>query len=145
MIRQHFILPQYSWDVWVYYAVTCYHPQEIIAKMNEIGCSRKELQKAWRNLEKCELNTGLTYTNNIARASVVVIALTDSPEQFQNSLDHEKGHLCKHIVQAININPYGEEAQYLAGSIGQKMFKVAKLFMCEHCRKQNNLYKTKTK
>lgn len=54
---------------------------------------------------------------------------------FQNSWDHEKGHLCRHISKAFGIDPYGEEAQYLSGYVGQKMFPVAKKFLCEHCRK----------
>lgn len=51
-----------------------------------------------------------------------------------------KGHLCRHISKAFGIDPYGEEAQYLSGYVGQKMFPVAKKFLCEHCRKglENN-------
>ena len=33
--------------------------------------------------------------------TVMVIALTSSPGEFQNSWDHEKGHLCRHISQAF--------------------------------------------
>ena len=62
-------------------------------------------------------------------------SLTSTPEEFQNSWDHEKGHLCRHISKAFGIDPYGEEAQYLSGYVGQKMFPVAKKFLCEHCRK----------
>lgn len=80
------------------------------------------------------MNTGLTYSNPRYRESVMVIALTSSPEEFQNSFDHEKGHLVKHISQAFGIDPYGEEEQYLSGDIGQLMFPVAKQFLCEHCR-----------
>ena len=44
----------------------------------------------------------------------MVISLTSTPEEFQNSWDHEKGHLCRHISKAFGIDPYGEEAQYLS-------------------------------
>ena len=37
------------------------------------------------------MNTGLTYSNFEHRRTVMVIAMTTSPEQFQNSWDHEKG------------------------------------------------------
>ena len=40
-----------------------------------------------------------------------------------------------HIGKALNIDIFGEEYQYLTGEIGLKMFKIAKRFMCEHCRK----------
>ena len=44
-------------------------------------------------------------------------------------------HLCRHISKAFGIDPYGEEAQYLSGEVGQKMFPIAKRVLCEHCRK----------
>ena len=39
-----------------------------------------------------------------------------------------------HICSAYGIDPFGEEYQYLTGEIGQKMFKIARRFLCEHCR-----------
>ena len=37
---------------------------------------------------------------------------------------------------SYGVDPYGEEEQYLRGYIGQKMFLVAKKFLCECCRKK---------
>ena len=93
------------------------------------------LKRAYRNLTEGRMNTGLTYSDYRRRETVMVISLTSTPEEFQNSWDHEKGHLCRHISKAFGIDPYGEEAQYLSGYVGQKMFPVAKKFLCEHCRK----------
>ena len=64
----------------------------------------------------------------------LVISLTSSPEEFLNSWEHEKKHLARHIEQAYGIDPYREEAAYLEGTIAQKMFPVARKFICEHCR-----------
>lgn len=136
MIRQHFTLPSYDWHVYVYYAIDCYYAHEIISILKSIGCSPSDLQKAWGNLSSCKLDTGLTYSNFKNRTSVMVISLSSSADEFQNSFDHEKGHLAQHIIQANDIDPFSEEAQYLAGEIGQKMFKVAKKFLCEHCRQK---------
>lgn len=55
--------------------------------------------------------------------------------KYTNELYLVNGHLCRHISKAFGIDPYGEEAQYLSGYVGQKMFPVAKKFLCEHCRK----------
>lgn len=41
-----------------------------------------------------------------------------------------------HICSALRIHPQGEEFQYLTGEIGQAMFKVAKRFLCDNCRKK---------
>ena len=135
MIIQEFYLPDYDWEVRVYYAVDCYYTDRIIADLQRVGCRGMDLANAYKNMRSCNLNTGITYSNIRNRQTVMVIALTSSPAEFQNSFDHEKGHLCRHISRAFGIDPYGEEAQYLSGYVGQKMFPVAKKFLCEHCRR----------
>jgi hypothetical protein len=135
MIVQDFYIPEYDWEVRVYYAVDCYYTGRIMADLRRVGCRRADLMDAFRNMRSCNLNTGITYSNTRDRQTVMVIALTSSPGEFQNSWDHEKGHLCRHISKAFGIDPYGEEAQYLSGEVGQKMFPIAKRFLCEHCRK----------
>lgn len=113
-----------------------YYTDEILDELEKIGCSKHELVNAEDLLREGEYNTGLTYTNTKSRCSVVVIGLTTSSEEFQNTFDHEKGHLAMHVSSALHIEPFGEEYQYLTGAIGQKMFKIAKRFLCEHCRKK---------
>lgn len=134
MIVQDFELPEYGWSVRVYYAVTTYWAERIIHDMERVGCDGGQLRRAYANLTRGGLDTGLTYSNRRTRESVMVIALTSSAAQFQNSLDHEKGHLVKHISLAFGLDPYGEQQQYLSGEIGQRMFPVARRFLCEHCR-----------
>lgn len=134
MIRQKIRLEQYGWTAYVYYAVDCYYIEEIIGRLVIMGCNEDMIEDAYRSIKECNLDTGLTYSNGNMRTSIVVISLTSSPEEFQNTFDHEKGHLCKHIVQTLGIDPFGEEAEYLAGEVGQQMFPIAKKFLCEHCR-----------
>lgn len=64
----------------------------------------------------------------------MVIGITETPEEFQSTFDHEKGHLAMHIAETDNMDIFGEEFQYLTGEIGKQLFPVAKKFMCEHCR-----------
>lgn len=134
MIRQRIRLPEWAWRATVFYAVDAYYAEEILSFMEELGASDVILSKAEENLTANKYNTGLTYSNANERRSVVVIGLTNSPDEFQDTFDHEKGHLQKHICQADGIDPFGEEAEYLAGAIGKAMFPVAKRFLCEHCR-----------
>ena len=134
MIVQNIILPRYRWRVRIYYAVTAYWTDDIIRDLISIGCHGSELRRAYRSLISGNLDTGLTYSNRRTHESVMVIGLTSSAAQFQNSLDHEKGHLVKHISLAFGLDPYGEQQQYLSGEIGQRMFPVARRFLCEHCR-----------
>lgn len=136
MITQDFTLPKYNWHVKVYYAVTTYWTSRIINELENIGCDGIELRRAYENLRRGDLNTGLTYSNLNIGETVMVISLTSSSPQFLNSWLHEMRHLSRHIERAFKINPYGEEAAYLAGEIGQRMFPVAKRFVCEYCRKR---------
>ena len=139
MIVQDIYLQEYDWHCRVYYAVTCYWKEDILRDLKGIGCSDSDYRKAKKNLGAGRLNTGLTFSNKRIGESVMVIALTSSPEEFAHSYDHEKGHLAKHIASAYGIDPFGEELQYLSGDIAKKMFPTAKRFMCECCRRK--LYK----
>ena len=107
--------------------------------MAYMGCRAKDRKKAEILLKRGSYNVGLTYSNFKEKCSMVVIGLTSTPEEFQNTFDHEKGHLAMHIGKALNIDIFGEDYQYLTGEIGQKMFKIARRFMCEHCRNTLNI------
>ena len=134
MIRQTIYLGNYDWTVRVYYAVTSVWSGRILDDLAGMGCGGVDYERARRNLESYNLNTGLTFSSARFHESLMVIGLTSSPEEFASTYDHEKGHLARQICQAFGIDPYGEEAQYLAGDIGKKMFPIAKKFLCEHCR-----------
>ena len=134
MIVQDFQLKRYRWHVRVYYAVHRYWARDILNELRDIGCSGKQLRNAWDSLRDGELNTGITYSNFERRETLMVISLTSAPAEFLNSWVHEMQHLCRHVVQAFGIDPYGEEAAYLAGDVAQEMFNTAKKFLCEHCR-----------
>ena len=130
MIVQNFYLNDWDWYVTVYYAVDTYYIREILESLEEIGCSDEKLDEIAENFEKQRYNSGLTYSNIKGRCSVIIITLTSSPAEFQNTFDHEKGHLAMHISETDDINPFSEEFQYLVGEIGQTMFPAAKNFLC---------------
>lgn len=134
MITQDIYIPEYDWHVRIYYAVSTYWADRIASDMRRIGCYGIQLDRAYSILVKGDLNTGITYSNFKLGETVMVISLTSTPAEFLNSWEHEKNHLARHIEQAYGIDPYSEEAAYLEGEIAQKMFPVAKMFICEHCR-----------
>lgn len=134
MIRQRFEIPRIGWRVYVYYAVDTLDTGVIERQLRAIGCENTD--RVFRGIG--EPNSGVTYTNTASRSSVVVIGLTTSADEFANTYDHEKGHLVRHISQHLWLEPYGEQEQYIAGYVSQQMFGVAKSFLCEHCRQNNN-------
>lgn len=136
MLVQDIYLEDWDWTVKVFYAVDTYYLDEILGELESIGCTGFELANAEKTLGKGDYNIGLTYSNLLGRCSIVVIGLTTCPAEFQNTFDHEKGHLAMHISGALDIDVFSEEFEYLTGEIGQSMFPYAKHFLCEHCRKK---------
>ena len=131
MIRQQFDISKYDWKVEVYYAVDCFYTDEIMGRLYDIGCRGDDLRTAYENLSAGKPDTGLTYSNYGTRQTVMVIGITSSATQFQNSYDHERKHLEAHIAAALGIDPWGEEICYLSGEIGQLMFEKARLMLCD--------------
>ena len=134
MIKQEIYLPKYSWSVKVYYAVDAYYTDEILEELEKYNPTVEEYSSVKALMENYEYNTGFTFTDYKNKQSLMVIGLTTSPSEFQSTFDHEKGHLAIHIAQYYYIDPYSEEFQYLNGSIGKKLFPVAKKFICKHCK-----------
>lgn len=134
MIIQDIYLENWDWYVTVFYAVDTYYMDDILSELEEIGCSDVKLKEIEESLSLNKYNTGLTYSNTKGRCSVIVIGLTSSTAEFQNTFDHEKGHLAMHICETDGIDPFSETYQYLTGEIGRAMFPVAKNFLCVHCR-----------
>lgn len=133
MIRQTIHLERaYGWKVICYYSVTHYEIEEIMHSLEEAGASDDNLHTAYENLSSGNSNTGLCFSGE--GNSVLVISVASSASQFANSLFHEVHHLCSHIAESLGYDLMGEDVCYLAGEIAEKMFPIAKKFLCEHCR-----------
>ena len=100
MIVQNIYLKDWDWCATIYYAVDSYYADDILDDLSAVGCTPEELEKVEAQIKGNEYNTGFTYSNFQHRCSIVVIGLTTSAEQFQNTFDHEKGHLAMHIAEA---------------------------------------------
>lgn len=135
MIRQRFTLPNYDWRVYAYYVVTKPNADEILDALVHIGCSGEDLQRAYNNLTSGRIDTGLTYSNSDTRETVIVFAKTSSAKEFQQSYKHETGHLQSHIAQTFDIDPYGEEIQYIGDDIVDATWEIDKDLLCDCCRK----------
>lgn len=136
MISQIFCLPKIGWRVRVFYCVTSVYTFKILRALREAGADPECEERAFVKLMNGEEDGGITYSNPDRRMSVIVITATSSPEEFANSLQHEQRHLERHIAEAIGIDPYSEDAGYLAGDIAMAMFPTAKTFLCECCSKK---------
>ena len=134
MIVQDFTIDRYGWYVKVYYVTSFYSFREIENDLYSLGYDDEKVEEIINELKEYKENEGYIFTNIHADRSLIIIGPTTSAEDFQDTFDHEKGHLAMHIAIAKDIDPFSEEFQYLNGIIGKQMFKAGKMFLCEHCR-----------
>lgn len=112
----------WNWNVTILYECTCDDIDYIIETLNDIHCPRKLIDKALQNLETCNLNIGLTYSNIKLKSSVIIINKTSSFAQMINTIAHEYYHLICHISKALDIKDE-EELAYLNGDLNMYSYK----------------------
>ncbi len=138
MIRQKIHIDSCDWTAYIYYVVTKFHMDEIIDRLESIGCKGEHLQSAYDNLSSGRCDTGLTYSNRNRRETVIVIAKTTSPLEFIQSWTHEVSHMVDHIAVSFGIDPHGESIRYLQDDIIAETYNVAKQFLCKCFRKNKH-------
>lgn len=131
MIVQHVYLKRYDWSIIAFFTSDHSSDEEILEFMEIIDCSEEEIDSIAELMKPTSKDCGFTYSDYIDKNTIIYIGPTSSVDEFQNTFDHEKGHAAIHIATYYDIDPYGEEYQYLAGEIGQRLFDVAKLFICQ--------------
>lgn len=136
MVAQMIYLRDWDWLCEVFYEVKPKDAEVVLGELRAIGCKGENYSNASESVTSGKPNRGVTYSNFTKRSSVVMLTWTTSADEFHNTLDHEKNHLVRQIGTPLGIDPWGEEEGYLRGEIAQKMFSVAKHFLCGHCRKQ---------
>lgn len=134
MVVQIVYLEDYDWLIKVFYEVTSDDADIILNELDDIDCPSDIYYNAADMLEIGDFDTGFTYTSSVYRTSFIIMMQSSCADEFQNTFDHEKGHAAHHIASELDLDKAGEEIQYLQGEIGKEMFKVAKRFMCDHCR-----------
>ena len=141
MIIKDLYIDRYDWHVKIFYAVDCYYTLDIIEELRAINCPRSKLDIAYRNLSSCRLNTGLTYSNNAIRETVMVIGKWGNSSEFDNSFAHELRHFTDHIANAFGLESGGEEVAYLTGDIRKELYPVNSMFLCDCCNHDKNIDK----
>ena len=112
-----------EWTVTVLYECTCDDIDYIIETLKRIKCPNKYIKEALNNLETCNLNIGLTYSNIGLKSSVIVVNKTSSFAQLINTIAHEYYHLICHISRALEITDE-EELAYLNGDLNMRSYQI---------------------
>lgn len=121
-LRQHLTVKKYDWDVVIYYTVDEKQKTEILTELKELQPDKDTLEKLERNLVTAELDTGFIYSSFYKKKSLIVVHKASCVGEFVNTFVHEKNHLEMHICEALDINPYSEEAAILSGEMAMQIF-----------------------
>ena len=97
-------IEKYDWHLRVFYAVTCYHVDEIMLSLKDIDCPELIQNRVQENLMRCDMDTGFTYSNKKLRSTVMVIGLHSSHAEFLNSFEHELRHLVDDIAETFGLD-----------------------------------------
>lgn len=124
-VRQKFKMDKFDWCITIYYTVDEDQKVEIMEKLKELGCGEDTMNSIARNLSKAENDTGFTYSSYKNQCSILVIHKASSVGEFINTFEHEKNHLEMHICEALDINPYSEEAAHMSGDLAQMILEKA--------------------
>ena len=115
----------YNWNVTILYECTCDDIDYIIRILKDINCPNKYIKEALNNLQTCNLNIGLTYSNTNLQSSVIVVNKTSSFAQLINTIAHEYFHLICHISKILEIEDE-EELAYLNGDLNMRSYNIIK-------------------
>lgn len=138
MIVKDLYISEYDWNVRIYYAVTCYYINDIMQNLFEIHAPERVLRHAYQNMSACQLNTGLTYSNQRIRKTVIVIGKWSEPSEFDNSFAHELRHFTDHVANVYGLESGGEEVAYLTGNIRRELYPINSIFLCDcKCHNKN--------
>lgn len=121
MIEDHFYI--YNWEVTVLYETTCDDIDYIIETLKDIHCPNRLINEALDNLETCNLNIGLTYSNINLKSSVIVVSKTSSFSQLINTVSHEYFHLINHISKVLKIKDE-ENLANLNGNLNMRSYNI---------------------
>ena len=124
-MKQSFKIKKYNWSIVIYYTVNDEESKEIIDKLEDLHCNSKTLESIKRNLEDAKVDTGFAYSSYNKQYSIVVIHKASSIGEFINTFEHEKNHSEMHICEALDINPYSEEAAHMSGNLAQLILEEA--------------------
>ena len=116
-----------DWKIVILYDTTCDDTDIIIETLMDINCPKRYIKEALDNLETCNLNIGLTYSNIKQKSSVIIISKTSSDGELFNTISHEYFHLICHISKGLSIRDE-EELASLNGNLNMHSYNFLNQF-----------------
>lgn len=111
-----------TWNVLMCYDVQTEDDlREVLGYMLSLGASDEQVRSAAETLGRW--NGGITFSSFADRMSVVAIGRAVTDTEFYNTIDHEIDHIQDHVANYYGVQLGTEEAAYLQGYIGGRVWK----------------------
>lgn len=123
-MKKHYIDIVGKWAFIFAYDIEEKNLGEVGDWLEALGAKQSEIYRAQEVL--MGVNTGLTFTSQNLRMSVMCIGDADSDAQWWDTVVHEIDHLNNAIIRYYDVEHDSEEAAYLQGYIMRKIIDVLK-------------------
>jgi len=124
MIRQEFKVKHY-WKVVVYYNVDYSLFNYIEEELYDIIHSKKAINRLYYNMSTHRAKA-VTVSSIKKHKSVVLFNYHYSYYDYINSIVHEAEHIKQAMLDAYNVEDYGEPPAYTIGFLAMKMLMILK-------------------
>lgn len=132
MITQDIDIKEINWKLRIFYCPQPNQVNYVLSWLFNHGCIGVNYRRAMCLLRSGAYNTGLTYTNNDTRTSIIVIGNSSNIGEFVNTLSHELNHFKEHVMSYLHIQDGGEDEAYFTGELCEIIYHdvVDKIFPC---------------
>lgn len=110
----------YYWKVIVYYNVNYNLFSIIDFSLSNLGCNDREIKSIYYNM-KYSTAKAVTISSINKCQSVVLFNKHDNYYDYINSIIHEAEHIKQSMLDAYNINDFGEPPAYTIGYIATQL------------------------
>lgn len=117
MLKHHFFIDKYDWEVYIFYYVEANNKLELNEFIYTLGY---DLSEDINNVTEL-INCGYCYTNFRDKVSILIVGISSDINQMCNTIVHELNHLESHIEEYYSIDSNSEEACYLMGNLAQEV------------------------
>ena len=124
MIRQEFKVKHY-WKVVVYYNVDYSLFNYIEEELYDIIHSEKAIDRLYYNMSTYKAKA-VTVSSIKKHKSIVLFNYHYSYYDYINSIVHEAEHIKQAMLDAYNVEDYGEPPAYTIGFLSMKMLMILK-------------------
>lgn len=121
MIGNYFRIPEYDWEVKVFYDVKKYDIDFCFKELSHLTTKSKHFDECYKTLYTNEKDRAFIYTSYDKCKTVIFIGVPSSTGELIDTISHEANHLKSHIASYYDIDEKGEEVSYIIGDIVQQM------------------------